>query len=250
MLFKRVEYNDKFKHTLQHLAREWYHGLDMHQFGDSWHEFTQHFSRYFSMQGRNIKDLHERWRAFSFDPNTDDIKEYIRDVCEAAKQLGHGVDAVLNLLKATMPTEFYSILYRHDNLYVVMTMLKDIYAKKPQNVAAAAAGVAQGASAPFTLIRSPTRKRTKAPSEGTLEEKLSHLTETLYLLDLDCKPARKPFKPFITQPRRRFKGGYDRRNFTCGDVSANLMADPSLQIIVGSSRQTEDTSNPKTFWKV
>ena len=61
-----------------------------------------------------------------------------------------------------------------------MTMLKDIYARKPQNVVAAATGVAQGASAPFTLIRSSTRERTKAPSEGTLEEKLSHLIETLY----------------------------------------------------------------------
>ena len=129
------------------------------------------------MQGRNIKHLHERWRAFSFDPNTDYIEEYIRDVHEAAKQLGHGDDAVLNLLKATMPTELYGTLYGHDNLYVVMTMLKDIYAKKPQNVVATAAiGVAQGATAPFTLICSPTRERTKAPSEGTLEEKLSHLT--------------------------------------------------------------------------
>ena len=201
---------------MQHLAREWYHGLDMCRFGNSWHEFTQHFSRYISTQGRNIKHLHERWRAFSFDPTTDDIEEYIRDVCEAANQNGHGDDAVLNLLKATMPTDLYGTLYGHDNLYVVMTIFKDKYAKKPQNVVAVAAGVAQGASAPFSLIRSPTRERTKAPSEGTLEKKLSHLTETLYHLDLDGKPARKPFKPFITQPRRRFKGGNDRRNFACG----------------------------------
>ena len=82
------------------------------------------------------------WRTFSFDPSTDDIEEYIRDVREAAKQLGHGDDAVLNLLKATIPTELYSTLYSHDNLYTAMTMLKDIYAKKPQNNAAAAAGVA------------------------------------------------------------------------------------------------------------
>ena len=54
-----------------------------------------------------------------------------------------------------MPTELYGTLYGHDNLYVVMTMLKDIYAKKPQNVAAAAAGAAQGATAPFTLIHPP-----------------------------------------------------------------------------------------------
>ena len=189
----------------------------MDQFGSSWCEFTQHFSRYFSTQGRNIKHLHERWRAFSFDPNTDDIEEYIQDVREVAKQLGHGDDAVVNLLKATMPTELYGTLYGHDNLYIFMTMLKDIYAKKPQpGVAAAVVGVAQGAMAPFTLIRSSTRYKAKTPNEGTLEEKLSHLAETLYCLDLDGRPVRKPFKPFITQPRRRFKGGFDRRTFAHG----------------------------------
>ena len=39
---------------------------------------------------------------------------------------------------------------------------------------------------------------------------------SLRLWTLDGKPVRKPFKPFITQPRRRFKGGYDRRNFARG----------------------------------
>ena len=54
--------------------------------------------------------------------------------------------------------------------YVVMTMLKDIYAKKPQSAAAAAAaGAAQGASAPFTIICSPTRNASKAANETTLE---------------------------------------------------------------------------------
>ena len=33
MLFRADYYTDKFKHTLQYLAREWYHGLDMDQFG-------------------------------------------------------------------------------------------------------------------------------------------------------------------------------------------------------------------------
>ena len=250
MKFHRNDYNDTFKHTLQHLAREWYHGLDMHQFGDSWCEFTQHFSRYFSTQGRNIKHLHERWRAFSFDPNTDDIEEYIRDVREAAKQLGHGDDTVLNLLKATMPTELYGTLYGHDNLYVVMTMLKDIYARKPQNVAAAAAGVAQGAAAPFTLICSPTRERSKAPSEGTLEEKLSHLTETLYCLDLDGKPVRKPFKPFIIQPGKRFKGGYDRKNSTHGQRfhPYNGRTFPTDQH--GKFQTNRKLQTSKTIWEV
>ena len=62
-----------------------------------------------------------------------------------------------------------------------MTMLKDIYAKKPQSAAAtAAAGVAQGAAAPFTLICSPTSNACKAPNEASLEERVAQLTETLY----------------------------------------------------------------------
>ena len=68
-----------------------------------------------------------------------------------------------------MPTELYGTLYGHDNLYVVMTMLKDIYAKNPQNVVAIAARAAQGATAPFTLIRSPSRDSPKAQSEASLE---------------------------------------------------------------------------------
>ena len=88
-----------------------------------------------------------------------------------------------------MPTELYGTLYGHDNLYIVMTMLKDIYTKKPQPGATAAVGVAQGAAAPLTLICSLTRDNAKAPNEGTLEENLPQITETLYHMDLDAKPV-------------------------------------------------------------
>ena len=93
-------------------------------------------------------------------------------------------------------------------------MLKDIYAKKPQNMVAVTAGVAQGATAPFTHIRSPTRGAPKAQSDVSLEDRILQLTKTLYLIDLNGKPTRKPFKPFITQPRRRFRprrNGHDRQ---------------------------------------
>ena len=62
-----------------------------------------------------------------------------------------------------------------------MIMLKDIYAKKLQPAATAAAvGVAQEATAPFTLICSPTSNASKALKEESLEERIARLTETLY----------------------------------------------------------------------
>ena len=35
-------YIDHFKHTLQHLVREWYHGLDLVQYHGNWYEFSTH----------------------------------------------------------------------------------------------------------------------------------------------------------------------------------------------------------------
>ena len=72
---------------------------------------------------------------------------------------------MVNMLKATMPTELYGTLYGHNHLPTLCTMLKDIYAKKPQpaTIATAATG-ASNASAPFTLIKnSPTKSPAKNP---------------------------------------------------------------------------------------
>ena len=118
--------------------------------------------------------------GLSLDPANDDIEEYIRDVKEAAKQLGHGNDAMVNLLKATMMTELYGTLYSHNNLPLLSTMPKDIYAKKPQPAAATPATTIPGATAPFTLLRTPVRTLLKHVEDPSLEEKVNHLTEALY----------------------------------------------------------------------
>ena len=64
-------------------------------------------------------------------------------------------------------------------------MLKDIYARKPQ-AAASSTTTTPGASAPFTMIKASSRT-----PEPTLEDKLTHLTDTLYRMDIDSKPPKK-----------------------------------------------------------
>ena len=122
-------------------------------------------------------------------------------------------------------------------------MLKDIYAKKPQYAAAAAAvGTAQGAIAPFTLICSLTSNASKAPNETSLEERIAQLTQTLYGIDLDGKPVWKPFKPFITQPRR-FRGGFDKEPNGWGRHFNHLMDGHFHKIVAEDTKQIEDASD-------
>ena len=186
-----------FKHTLDHLAREWYDSLVM---PIAWNELQQQFSRYFSIQGRSIKHLHDKWRNFSFTPGQDDIEAYIRDIKEAAHQLNYNDEAMLHLIKATMPAEIYGTLYNQNDLNVVITMVKDIYAKKPESTNhSGATGVS---SAPFTLMKAPngTSKRVHFQADESLSDRIDRLTDTLYRMDMDGKSVRKPYKPYITSP--------------------------------------------------
>ena len=123
-----------------------------------------------------------------------------------------------------------------------MTMLKDIYGKKPQLVAAAAAAAtaAQGATAPFTIIHGPTRTSPKTQDESSLEQRIAELIETLYQIDLDGKPVQTPFKSFITQPRRKFKGGFDKG---CNGHGRHFIL--MEETIVEDTKEIEDTSDLK-----
>ena len=165
-----------FKHTLDHLAREWYDSLT---FPIVWDDLQQRFSRYFSTQGRSIKHLHDKWQNLSFTPGQDDIEAYIRDVKEAAHQLNYNDEAVLHLIKATMPSEIYGTLYNQHDLNTVITMVKDIYAKKPEP--ANPPTTTGGAAASFTLIKAPngSSKRVHFQEGETLSDRIDKLTETL-----------------------------------------------------------------------
>ena len=189
-----------FKHTLDHLAREWYDSL---MFPIEWGDLQQRFSWYFSTQGRSIKHLHDKWQNFSFNPGQDDIEAYIRDVKEAVHQLNYNDEAVLHLIKATMPSEIYGTLYNQHDLNTVITMVKDICAKKPEPTNPPA--TTGGAAAPFTLIKAlnGSSKIIHFQEDETLSDRIDKLTETLYRMDMGGKPTKNPYKPYITSPRRR-----------------------------------------------
>ena len=107
-----------------------------------------------------------------------------------------------------MPSEIYGTLYNQYDLNMVITMVKDIYAKKPEP--ANPPTTTGGAASPFTLIKAPngSSKRVHFQDGESLSDRIDNLTETLYQMDMEGKPTKKPYKPYITSPRHR--GGRSR----------------------------------------
>ena len=79
-----------------------------------------------------------------------------------------------------MPSEIYGTLYNQHDLNTVITVVKDIYAKKPESA------------------NPPT-----VTGGESLSDRIDKLTETLYRMDMEGKPTRKPYRPYITSPRHR-----------------------------------------------
>ena len=153
------------------------------------------FSRYFSTQGRSLTHLHNAWKSFTFDPESMDIEDFIRDVQECGTQLRYDECSIMDMIKSCMPRENYGTLYKMDTLTEVITFCKDAYAVTPaERAKKAAQASASGPGAnPFTSI--------KTKSTPTLADNLTRLTETLNKIDF----KQKPYKPQI-YPRGRGRG--------------------------------------------
>ena len=122
-----------FKHTLDGEAREWY--ADYARQTDiipPWKTLINDFSQYYSSQGRGEKNPHEAWRNMSFTPATDDVKVFLRDLQECAKQLNYDDQVVMTAIRTAMPQEIYGTLYKMTDLSEVIDFCKNYYAKSPK----------------------------------------------------------------------------------------------------------------------
>ena len=141
-----------------------------------WETLNREFSKYFSTQGQSMRNLYKTWINFEFNPETNDIEEFVRNVQECAHQLGYEDQSITNMIKSCMPMSTYSSLYEKNDLPSVIAMVKDLFAKglqAPKQDGGAAAN-------PFSHIKG-----------GPLDNTLNRLFDALYKLDI------KPFKPYI-----------------------------------------------------
>ena len=192
-----------FKLTLDHLAREWYNNADSK--GD-YEKLKGDFSRHFSTQGKSARNLHTRWNSFSFDPNTDDIEVFLRNVQGTAKQLEYREATVVNMIKSKMPLAMYSTLYDIHDLDKVVTRCMDIYAKS--NEATAETSTATGGAAAVKSNEATAETSTATEGAASANPFSSIKDDFFYIGEGGANGQnQKPFKPHVTPQVRGKKRG-------------------------------------------
>ena len=119
----------RFKDTLFETARKWAQTLDytgeVVKFDyDPTNEDAKKasmkylFLRRFAKEGRTLEAAYSAWESLTFDPNKDDIEQFILKVEKLAKKLGYNEDAQVMAVKSVLPRDVYSICMTYKTLKV------------------------------------------------------------------------------------------------------------------------------------
>ena len=63
----------------------------------------------FAKEGRTLEAAYSAWGALTFDPNKNDIEQFVQKVEELAKKLGYNQDAQVMAVKSVLPRDVYGI---------------------------------------------------------------------------------------------------------------------------------------------
>ena len=70
----------------------------------------------FAKEGRTLEAAYNVWGTLTFDPDKDDIEQFILKVEELPKKLGYNEDAQVMAVKSVLPRDVCDICMTHKNL--------------------------------------------------------------------------------------------------------------------------------------
>ena len=118
----------RFCLTLLGEARLQYHSLE--PINVNWQDLQNLFRKQYSKIGNTREQLFHAWRSFSFDKNTETIDAYLTHIRQVATLLGYGEPKILEVIKNTLPTKLYWILFPIDDLRQAVETSKRILTKE------------------------------------------------------------------------------------------------------------------------
>ena len=213
----------RFKDTLFETARKWAQTLnyieEVVKFDydpaiedDKKASMKYLFLRRFAKEGRTLEAAYSAWGSLTFDPNKDDIEQFIQKVEELAKKLGYNEDAQVMAVKSVLPRDVYGICMTYKTLKELKTFLIDLFANPKMREAVPGTASVSGEPGVFCIgqhvenkVVNPTMADVSKSRQDmdVLQVRFNKISSA----DFRSKTS-KPWKPEVTPPKR--KGGFNR----------------------------------------
>ena len=203
--------------TLTGEARLWYATLNVQHQQLNWDSLWERFRQQYSKFGNTGEQYFHAWRSFQFDEATDTIDGYIQKVKQVAALLDYGNPHILELLKNTLPSRLYYMLYHIDNLREAVEMAKRVLAKEQMDKK-----TGQSSTSPFMQIsQSSSNNRDKAEKKVSFSaveamewttESIERLASLMDRMDTRLDRREDQYSPRVYQGRSR-RCGYRQNNY-------------------------------------
>ena len=213
----------RFKDTLFETARKWAQTLNYTEEvvkfdydpaieDDKKASMKYLFLRRFAKEGRTLEAAYSAWGSLTFDPNKDDIEQFIQKVEELAKKLGYNEDAQVMAVKSVLPRDVYGICMTYKTLKELKTFLIDLFANPKMREAVPGTASVSGEPGVFSIgqhvenkVVNPTIADVSKIHQDmdALQVRFNKISSA----DFRSKTS-KPWKPEVTPPKRR--GGFNR----------------------------------------
>ena len=213
----------RFKDTLFETARKWAQTLvytgevvkfdyDPANEDDEKASMKYLFLRRFAKEGRTLEAAYSAWGSLTFDPNKDDIEQFIQKVEELAKKLGYNEDAQVMAVKSVLPRDVYGICMTHKTLKELKTFLIDLFANPKMREAVPGTASVSGEPGVFSIgqhVENKVVNPTIADVSKIHQDMNALQVRFNKISSADFKnKTSKPWKPEVTPPKRR--GGFNR----------------------------------------
>ena len=118
----------RFCLTLLGEARLWYETLT--PIANDWPALQNAFRRQYSKLGNTPEQYFHQWRSFYFGENADSLDTYLTRVSQCTAILNYEEPQIPELMKNTLPSRLYPILFPIDNLMDAVATPKRVMIKE------------------------------------------------------------------------------------------------------------------------
>ena len=158
--------------------------------------------------GNAPEQYFHQWRSFYFDENINSIDSYVTKVSQCVAMLNYGEPKILELMKNTLPSRLYPILFPIDNLRDVITTINMVMIKEKIN----RQKKGQTSATPFMWVsdnQSAIRASKRGMTFDAMEiiernsESIDKLTLLVSKMNMKMDKREAPYKPKVYQNRPR-----------------------------------------------